>query len=95
MIPDVWVDAMFNAEVALDGSMLFVKRVFLMFVFPDTSKLNDGSSVFTPTKPEPPAAYKDIRSLVSTAVVSFSIPIVRRPAFVVVVPDKSWYFIYA
>ena len=94
MIPDVWVDAMFNVDVALDGSMLFVKRVLLTLTFPDTSKLNDGSSVFTPTKPEPPAAYNDILSLVPTEVVSFSIPIVSRPAFVVA-PDKSWYFIYA
>ena len=93
-VPLIWFTAISILDALFETSIVFVMSVFLTLAFPDTSKLNDGSSVFTPTKPDPPAAYNDILSLVAAAVESFSIPIVRRPAFVVV-PDKSWYFIYA
>jgi hypothetical protein len=76
------------------GSILLTVSVLLIFVVPDTSKLYVGVCVFTPTYPEPPAAYKEILSAVVVAVGSFSIPMVKRPVFVVA-PELSWYFMYA
>lgn len=92
--PSVTVVAMFICDSAFEASILLTVSVLLIFVVPETSKLNAGVSVFTPTYPEPPAAYKEILSAVAVAVGSFSIPMVKRPVFVVA-PDKSWYFMYA
>jgi hypothetical protein len=62
--------------------------------FPHISKANVGFRVFMPTKPNPRAVYNEILSADVPKDGSFSIPMVKRPLFVVV-PDKSWYFMYA
>ena len=85
---------MLRVEATFDASIVFVIRELVTLAFPEMSKLNAGVSVLIPIKPEPPAAYNEILSAVVATVGSFSIPIVRRPAFVVA-PEKSWYLMYA
>ena len=93
-VPLVCVVAMSICDATFETSILFTVRVFVTLAVPETSKLNAGANVFTPTYPEPPAAYKEILSAVAAAVGSFSIPMVKRP-ILVVAPEPSWYFMYA
>jgi hypothetical protein len=95
-VPDVVIVPVARLVVALIVVALIAAAVVAPVTrnIPETSKLNVGVCVFTPTYPEPPAAYKEILSAVAAAVGSFSIPMVKRPVFVVA-PEPSWYFMYA